>query len=149
MVFRRLLALLASSPALAGGCTPRSNSSQTAGPSQCRRSALPRDSSTTVGPAYPDAAAAGLVDRVGQRLVSQAGVPAAIRFFVLDQPVANAHALPSGYVFVTRGLLALIDDEAELAAAMGHELGHVIERHAAQRERQRQGVMDAAVEAAM
>ena len=45
--------------------------------------------------------------------------------------------LSSGYVFVTRGLLALMDDEAELAAAMGHELGHITERHAAQRERQR------------
>ena len=44
---------------------------------------------------------------------------------------ANAHALQSGYVFVTRGLLALVDDEAELAAAMGHELGHITERHAA------------------
>ena len=43
----------------------------------------------------------------------------------------------AGYVFVTRGLLALMDDEAELAAAMGHELGHITERHAAQRERQR------------
>ena len=90
-----------------------------------------------------------MVDRVGQRLVSQAGVPGSYRFFVLDQPVANAHALSSGYVFVTRGLLALMDDEAELAAAMGHELGHVTERHAAQRERERRVVMDAAVDAAM
>ena len=46
--------------------------------------------------------------------------------------------MSSGYVFVTRGLLALMDDEAELAAAMGHELGHIAERHAAQREQARQ-----------
>ena len=71
------------------------------------------------------------------------------RFFVLDQPVANAHALSNGYVFVTRGLIALMDDEAELAAAMAHELGHLTERHAAQRERERRVVMDAAVDAAM
>ena len=76
-------------------------------------------------------------------------MPGSYRFFVLDQPVANAHALSSGYVFVTRGLLALMDDEAELAAAMAHELGHLTERHAAQRERERRVVMDAAVDAAM
>ena len=52
-------------------------------------------------------------------------------------------------MFVTRGLLALIDDEAELAAAIAHELGHLAERHAAQRERRAPSVMDAAVDAAM
>ena len=55
---------------------------------------------------------------------------------------------PSGYVMVTRGLLALLDDEAELAAALGHEVGHVVQRHASQRARQRQSVLDAAVDAA-
>ena len=55
----------------------------------------------------------------------------------------------SNYVFVTRGLLASLDDEAELAAALGHELGHLAEHHAAQRARARQGVLDAAVEAAV
>ena len=53
-----------------------------------------------------------------------------------------------GYVMVTRGLLALLDDEAELAAALSHEVGHVVQRHASQRARQRQSVLDAAVEAA-
>ena len=55
----------------------------------------------------------------------------------------------SNYVFVTRGLLASLDDEAELAAALGHELGHLAQHHAAQRARARQGVLDAAVEAAV
>jgi predicted Zn-dependent protease len=83
---------------------------------------------------------------VGQRVVAAAGV-SGFRFVVLDSPVANAHAVQS-YVFVTRGLLALLENEAELAAAIGHELGHLVQRHAAQRARVRQGVLDAAVEAA-
>lgn len=65
---------------------------------------------------------------------------------MLDLPIANAHAV-SNYVFVTRGLLAELDDEAELAAALGRELGHLVQRHATQRARARQGMIDAAVEA--
>lgn len=52
---------------------------------------------------------------------------------VLDSPVVNAFALPGGYTYVTRGLLALAQDEAEVAAVIGHEIGHVTARHAAQR----------------
>jgi predicted Zn-dependent protease len=110
---------------------------------------LPREIEQTVGPVYRSPELESLVNRVGQRLVTRGGVAGHYRFFILDQPVANAHALPSGYVFVTRGLLALLDDEAELAAAIGHEIGHITERHAAQREQQRRSVMDAAVDAAM
>jgi predicted Zn-dependent protease len=108
---------------------------------------LPPDLARDVGPAYPDAALQAYVERVGRKIVSQSGLNTAFRFVVLDEPQANAHAA-GGYVMVTRGLLALLDDEAELAAAMGHEIGHVVQRHAAQRARARQGVLDAAVEAA-
>ena len=90
-----------------------------------------------------------MVNRVGQKLVTSSGLSGSYRFYVLDQPVANAHAMSSGYVFVTRGLLALMNDEAELAAAMGHELGHIVQRHAAQREQARKGVLDSAVDAAL
>jgi predicted Zn-dependent protease len=145
VAFRRLVALLVLA-VLAGGCTPGSMSPQTAAPGG---DTLPVEVENAVGPAYPAPELQAFVNRVGQRLVSRAGVPGSYRFFVLDQPVANAHALSSGYVFVTRGLLALMDDEAELAAAMGHELGHLTEHHAAQRERERRVVMDAAVDAAM
>jgi predicted Zn-dependent protease len=48
---------------------------------------------------------------------------------VLDDPTVNALALPGGYVYVTRGLLAHLNDEAELAAVLGHEIGHVTSRH--------------------
>jgi len=150
-VFFRSLAALLALLVLAGGCSP-SNTPQTtvaAAAASGPGGALPRDIEQMVGPLYRAPELEALVDRVGQRLVARGGLSGSYRFLILDQPVANAHALPSGYVFVTRGLLSLIDDEAELAAAMGHELGHITERHAAQREQQRRSVMDAAVDAAV
>lgn len=54
-------------------------------------------------------------------------------FRVLDSPVVNAFALPGGYVYVTRGLLAHMENEAQLAVVLGHEIGHVAARHASQR----------------
>ena len=147
MGFRSLVALLALL-VVVSGCTPGNIGSQTA-TSSAQSDTLPSEVEKAVGPAYRAPELQAFVNRVGQRLVSQAGVPGSYRFVVLDQPVANAHALSNGYVFVTRGLLALMDDEAELAAAMAHELGHLTERHATQRERERRVVMDAAVDAAM
>ena len=52
---------------------------------------------------------------------------------MLDSPIVNAFALPSGDIFITRGLLGLADDGAEVAAVMAHEIAHVTARHAAQR----------------
>ncbi len=52
---------------------------------------------------------------------------------VLNSPIVNAFALPSGDIFVTRGLLVLADDTSEIAAVMAHEIGHITARHAAQR----------------
>jgi predicted Zn-dependent protease len=54
-------------------------------------------------------------------------------FAVLDSPVVNAFAVPGGYVYVTRGILALMKSEAELAVVLGHELGHVNARHSIHR----------------
>ncbi|NIQ10485.1 MAG: M48 family metalloprotease, partial [Gammaproteobacteria bacterium] len=53
-------------------------------------------------------------------------------FKVMDTPVVNAFAAPGGYIYVTRGLLAAVNNEAELAAVLGHEIGHVTARHSAQ-----------------
>ena len=50
-------------------------------------------------------------------------------FRVLDDPMVNAFALPGGYLFVTRGILAALNSEAELAGVLGHEIGHVTARH--------------------
>jgi len=146
---RRILALVAMLASVAA-CASESNPSQRAtaeSPAGRSKVELPREVENVVGPAYQDSALQGYVDRVGQKVATAAGLSGAYRFVVLDLPVANAHAL-QGYVFVTRGLLALLEDEAELAAAISHELGHIVQRHAAQRARVRQGVLDAAVEAA-
>ncbi len=55
-------------------------------------------------------------------------------FYVLDSPTVNAWALPGGYIYVTRGLLALANDEAELAAVLSHEIAHVTAEHLVDRE---------------
>src|SRR5260370_37347363 len=49
---------------------------------------------------------------------------------VLDSPIINAFALPGGYIYVTRGILALANDQSELAAVLAHEISHVILKHA-------------------
>lgn len=77
---------------------------------------------------------AGYVTAVGQRLARQAEVPAGqFSFTVLNSGIVNAFALPGGYVHISRGLLALLNDEAELSSVLGHEIGHVTARHAASR----------------
>ncbi len=59
-------------------------------------------------------------------------------FTVLDSPEINAFALPGGYVYVTRGIMAYLQSEAELAGVIGHEIGHVTARHGAQRATRQQ-----------
>ncbi|MCR9212986.1 MAG: M48 family metalloprotease [Proteobacteria bacterium] len=62
------------------------------------------------------------------------------RFTILNSPVVNAFALPGGYVYITRGLLALANNEAEVAGVLAHEIGHVTARHGAQRQSRATGV---------
>ncbi|MDF3074145.1 MAG: putative zinc metalloprotease, Peptidase family [Alphaproteobacteria bacterium] len=84
---------------------------------------------------YPDERVQAYVTRVGQSLVSRTELPnAQWTFTVLDSPIVNAFALPGGYVYITRGLMTLAQSEAELASVLGHEMGHVTARHAAQRQ---------------
>jgi predicted Zn-dependent protease len=54
------------------------------------------------------------------------------RFTVVDQPVVNAFAVPGGFIYITRGILAHLDNEAQLVGVLGHEIGHVTARHSAQ-----------------
>ncbi|MCB1835238.1 MAG: M48 family metalloprotease [Geminicoccaceae bacterium] len=87
------------------------------------------------GGAYDDPELAAYIDRIGQRLKSvseYADIP--FTFTLLDSEVVNAFALPGGYVYVSRGLLALAEDEAEVAGVIGHEIGHVTSRHGAERQ---------------
>jgi len=77
------------------------------------------------------------VDFVGHRVAAYSGIasPAKeLHFVTLNSAVENAFSVPGGYVYVTRQLMALMDDESELAFALGHEVGHVAANHAHIRE---------------
>jgi len=81
---------------------------------------------------YPDPELEAYVTSVGERLL-QVVEPRGIKyqFKVVDSPEVNAFALPGGYIYVNRGMLAELNSEAELAGVLGHEIGHVAGRHAA------------------
>jgi predicted Zn-dependent protease len=79
---------------------------------------------------YPDEALQGYVQELGASLAVRSERPELPwTFRVLDDPVVNAFALPGGYIYVTRGILAHLESEAELAGVLGHEIGHVTARH--------------------
>lgn len=81
---------------------------------------------------YDDPALQSYVQGVAQPLARVSHRPLLDwQFKVMDSPVVNAFAAPGGYVFVTRGLLAAVNDEAELAGVLAHEIGHVTARHSA------------------
>lgn len=89
------------------------------------------------GGAY-DGPQAAYVEQVGKRVAVQSGLSNAQGDFtvtLLNSPVENAFAIPGGYIYVTRQLMALMNSEAELASVMGHEVGHVAARHSAGRNR--------------
>lgn len=87
------------------------------------------------GGRYNDPAVDAYVSGIVQRLARTSDQPdLTYRSTVLDSPLVNAFALPGGYVYVTRGLLALANDESELAGVIAHEIGHVAARHVAQRQ---------------
>jgi predicted Zn-dependent protease len=88
-----------------------------------------------------DAALTAYVAQIGDRLAKLSPrKDTAYRFAVADMAEPNAFALPGGYVYVSRGLLAYANTEDELAGVIGHEIGHVAARHAAQRETRSIGV---------
>ena len=73
------------------------------------------------------------VNRIGQKLVSQLSDKVFPNYYfrIVDSSEINAFALPGGYVYVTLGLLAMVNSEAELAGGLGHEIGHIIFHHGA------------------
>jgi predicted Zn-dependent protease len=82
---------------------------------------------------YDDPELQRYVNDIGQRLARTSHRPnLPWSFTIVDSPAINAFALPGGYIYLTRGLLAYLDDESELAGVLGHEIGHVTARHAAQ-----------------
>ncbi|HMO45348.1 MAG TPA: M48 family metalloprotease [Rubrivivax sp.] len=87
-----------------------------------------------------DAALQAYVDGVGQKLAAKSQrAQLKWSFTVLDSPQINAFALPGGYIYITRGLMAYLDNEAELAGVLGHEIGHVTARHGAQQATRQTG----------
>ncbi|MBI4665806.1 MAG: M48 family metalloprotease [Nitrospinae bacterium] len=80
---------------------------------------------------YEDPALQEYVTRVGNKVLTKIREPEfEYHFKVVDQEMINAFALPGGYIYVTRGLLATLNSEAALAGVIGHEVGHVIGHHA-------------------
>lgn len=86
------------------------------------------------GGEYQDAKLKSYINSLGSGLVRHSETPdAKFTFTILNSDIVNAFALPGGFVCVSRGLMALCQDEAELAGVVGHEIGHVVARHSAQR----------------
>ena len=108
---------------------------------------------------YDDADVQAYVERIGQRVLAESHLrrPDAdpefretpFTFRVIDSPVVNAFALPGGFVYVTRGLLSHLNNEAQLAVVLGHEIVHIAGRHASRQALQAQlgqlGVIGGAV----
>lgn len=78
------------------------------------------------------------VDQVGRRVAAQSGIAGGgggvYNFSTLNTPVMNAFAVPGGYIYITRQLLALMGSEAELASVLGHEIAHITADHSAARQ---------------
>ncbi|BAN51000.1 M48 family metalloprotease [Metapseudomonas resinovorans] len=88
-------------------------------------------------PRYADEKLQAYVQEVGQKVASHShrgNIP--YHFTVVDSPDINAFALPGGYIYIHRGLLGYLNSEAELAAVLGHEVGHVTARHSVQQQSQ-------------
>lgn len=81
---------------------------------------------------------AAYVERVGKKIAVQSGLSRSGSDFTvttLNSPIENAFAIPGGYIYITRQLLALMNSEDELASVLGHEVAHVAARHSASRNK--------------
>ncbi|QLC73489.1 M48 family metalloprotease [Pseudomonas sp. LPB0260] len=88
-------------------------------------------------PRYPDEQLQAYVQQVGERVARHSHRSQLnYQFTVVDSPDINAFAVPGGYIYIHRGLLAYLNSEAELAAVLGHEVGHVTARHSVQQQSQ-------------
>ncbi len=88
-------------------------------------------------PRYADEKLQAYVQQVGERVAKHSHRSnLQYHFTVVDSPDINAFALPGGYIYINRGLLAYLNSEAELAAVLGHEVGHVTARHSVQQQSQ-------------
>jgi len=84
---------------------------------------------------YDDPELQAYVDKIGQGLAAKSHrAHLDFHFTLLDTPDINAFALPGGYIYITRGIMAYLDSEAELAGVLGHEIGHVTARHSVRQQ---------------
>lgn len=91
-------------------------------------------------PIYQDEEVVQYVRSIGQKVAKNSDRPnLSYQFNILDDPNINAFALPGGYIYITRGILSYLQSEAELAAVLAHEVGHVTARHAVRQDAQRKG----------
>ena len=135
------LALAAAAPLALGGCSvnPATGEEQFTAlmsPEEERRIGAQEHPKLVqaLGGLYDDPALQHYVAALGRRVQQTSEQPEPpFTFVVLDSPEINAFALPGGYIHVTRGLMALANDEAELAGVIAHEIGHVTARHSAER----------------
>lgn len=94
------------------------------------------------GGKYHTAGIGAYVDRIGHRIADSLGQgEQEYTFTVLNDPIPNAYTGPGGYIYITRGMLALLEDEAQLAAVLGHEIGHVTARHPAHSIKRRDSIL--------
>ena len=129
------LSLLICAPALAQSAPGLTASERRSG-AEAHPQLLQQFGGAMTGPA------ADYVRRVGQKIAVQSGGGARAQDYtvtLLNSNVNNAFAIPGGYVYITRQLLALMNDEAELAFVMGHEVGHVAARHGQKRQNRATG----------
>lgn len=78
----------------------------------------------------------GYIERIGNKILranNLDGKPYSYTFTAVDSPMVNAFAMPAGSVFITAPIIAMADSEAEIAGVLGHEVGHVVARHTAER----------------
>lgn len=125
--------MVAAAALISSGCTVSQDQEVQIGERNAEQinSALP-----LVGDAEVNDYMTGLGTRMA-RLTSRSDLP--WRFYVVNASEANAFALPGGVIYVNRGLVDLTSTEAELAGVIGHEIGHVVERHAVKQMEQHEG----------
>jgi predicted Zn-dependent protease len=136
---KTLLALAASLTAIGAA---------TAAAAQTKTRAISQNSASTAAQQHPQIVAqfggeetgprAAYVRSVGAKVAARTPIQGganAFRITTLNSPVMNAFAVPGGYLYITRQVLGLMNDEAELASVLGHEAGHIAARHSRERER--------------